>query len=78
MNELKMLQQRQQLLEQAARLQRATIMVRLHSLQKNRWSLLASGGLDLARRLLPASSPLLLAWRTCSWLLGRHRGSRSS
>lgn len=78
MNELKLLQQRQQLLEQAARLQRATIVVRLHSVQKNRWALLASSGMDLARRLLPASSPLLLGWRTVSWLLSRRSGARHS
>lgn len=71
MNELKCLQQRQQLLEQAARLQRATIVVRLQQAQQNRWPLLAAGIWQQAQRWLPAGGPLTLAWHLGRWLWRR-------
>lgn len=73
MSELDWLQQRQQLLEQAARLQRATINVRLQQLQDNRWTLFAGSVWQTARRWLPAGGPLMLTWRAIRWLWRRRR-----
>lgn len=68
MSELDCLQQRQQLLEQAARLQRATIVVRLHKLQENRLSLFGGSIWQLLQRFYAPPTPLRLVWQAFSWL----------
>lgn len=75
MSELDMLQKRQELLEQAARLQRATVVVRLHKLQENRGPLLVETGWQLVQRFFPLPGPMLMAWKTVSWLLRKKRAA---
>lgn len=75
MSEMDMLNKRQELLEQAARLQRATIVVRLHKLQENRGSMLVATGWQLVQRFFPLPGPMLLAWKTVSWLLRKKRAA---
>lgn len=73
MSELDMLHKRLELLEQAARLQRATVVVRLHALQENRASLVAETAWQLLQRFLPLPGPLAMAWKAVNWLLRRKK-----
>lgn len=75
MSEMDMLHKRQELLEQAARLQRATVVVRLHKLEENRGSLLAETGWQLLQRFLPLPGPMIIAWKTINWLLRRRKSA---
>lgn len=73
MNERNTLLQRQELLEQAARLQRAIITVRMHTLQQNRVTLIAGTALSLLRRIPALPRPLMLAWGAYKWLTRNKR-----
>lgn len=71
MTELELLTRRQELLEQAARLQRATIAVRLYKMETNKMTMVAQTVADVYRKLVKSPTSLAVAMGAVKWVFGR-------